>query len=81
MHFKAITSDMFHLLVQLDLVKTRQQCGAQQAIPMIVASVIRENGAGGLFSGLVSDFSSQKPIAQEYGQEFLHITKRFISQI
>ncbi|XP_024362986.1 putative mitochondrial carrier protein PET8 [Physcomitrium patens] len=36
----------------LDLVKTRQQCGAQQAIPMIVAGVIREKGASGLFSGL-----------------------------
>lgn len=36
----------------LDLVKTRQQCGANQAIPMIVASVIREKGAAGLFSGL-----------------------------
>jgi len=36
----------------LDLVKTRQQCGTKQAIPFIVASVIREKGVAGLFSGL-----------------------------
>ncbi|KAG0623152.1 hypothetical protein M758_3G152100 [Ceratodon purpureus] len=41
----------------LDLVKTRQQCGTKQAIPMIVATVIREKGASGLFSGLVSVLS------------------------
>ena len=42
------------LLVQLDLVKTRQQCGTRHAIHMIVASVIREKGPAGFFSGLVS---------------------------
>jgi len=55
------------LLVQLDLVKTRQQCGANQAIPMIVASVIREKGAAGLFSGLVRVISFENSIAEECG--------------
>ncbi len=40
-------------LLQLDLVKTRQQCGISQGIPRIVMSVMQEKGAAGLFTGLV----------------------------
>lgn len=42
------------LFFQLDLVKTRQQCGVAESIPRIVVSVIREKGVQGLFTGLVS---------------------------
>lgn len=39
--------------LQLDLVKTRQQCGTSEAIHRIVASVVAESGPMGLFAGLV----------------------------
>jgi len=37
---------------------------------MIVASVIREKGAAGLFSGLVRVISFEKSIAEEYNLAF-----------
>ena len=43
-----------HALLQLDLVKTRQQCGVSEGIHRIVMNVVAESGPGGLLAGLVS---------------------------
>ena len=44
----------FHPCMQLDLVKTRQQCGMGLSITGAMMNIVEENGVLGLFAGLVS---------------------------